>query len=374
MSYGISITYVDNVVTLNGTTSSAWINFSPLDEKLNVVGKFYIKMTILKNDDGLSFYYSWLNRNIRTNDISSGSTSSIFSQTSSDLEKGMSTGILWAKNTGSATFNDVKIQITIINLTKMFGEGNEPTTTEEFESMFPNSHYPYNEGELMSMSVNNVVYTDTSSNQTSHPIPQAIQNLDGYGWGVGNVYNYVDYENKKYYKRVGKYVVTGSEYFLSSENSGYIGNNSSNAYFVKNIGNKPSAYDNSISNKLKRVALCWSIDSAYNAMDFNEDQLHIRILNSELGTTSEASQSEVESAVKKYCKDLYDSGDPIIIYYELAEPIVTDISDIIGDTFQEPIDIESGDSLTFKNSNGDGYQVAVPSDVQYTIKLSEVAP
>lgn len=59
-------------------------------------------------------------------------------------------------------------------------------------------------------------------------------------------------------------------------------------------------------------------------------------------------------------------------YYELAKPIVTDISDIIGDTFQEPFEVESGDSLTFKNTNGDGYQVAVPSDIQYVVALSEV--
>nr|UWG92001.1 MAG: hypothetical protein [Bacteriophage sp.] len=62
----------------------------------------------------------------------------------------------------------------------------------------------------------------------------------------------------------------------------------------------------------------------------------------------------------------------VYLYYELAAPIVTDISDIIGDTFQEPFNVESGGSLTFKNTNGDGYQLAVPSNVQYTIKLNEV--
>ena len=59
-------------------------------------------------------------------------------------------------------------------------------------------------------------------------------------------------------------------------------------------------------------------------------------------------------------------------YYELAEPIVTDISNVIGYTFQEPFEVESGGSFTFKNTNGDGYQIAVPSDIQYTVALSEV--
>lgn len=32
----------------------------------------------------------------------------------------------------------------------MFGSGNEPSTVEEFEALFPNDYYPYNDGELVS--------------------------------------------------------------------------------------------------------------------------------------------------------------------------------------------------------------------------------
>ena len=37
-----------------------------------------------------------------------------------------------------------------IDLTKMFGAGNEPSTVAEFKSMFPNSYYPYSPGSLIS--------------------------------------------------------------------------------------------------------------------------------------------------------------------------------------------------------------------------------
>lgn len=174
--------------------------------------------------------------------------------------------------------------INLIDLTKIFGSGNEPTTPEEFEAMFPNDYYPYNEGELMSMSVNDVIYTDTSSNQNSHQITQSILSLDGYGWSAGTAYNYVDFENKKYYKCVDK--------------------------------------------------------RAYQSSDDTDSNV---------------------------------ITDGTNTYYELAEPIVTDISDIIGDTFQEPFEVETGGSLTFKNTNGDGYQIAVPSDIQYVVSLSEVS-
>lgn len=51
------------------------------------------------------------------------------------------------------TENFGEIQATnfqLIDLTQMFGEGNEPATVEEFEAMFPDDYYEYNEGELMS--------------------------------------------------------------------------------------------------------------------------------------------------------------------------------------------------------------------------------
>ena len=510
----ITITYADNIVTINGTTSNNWINFSALDEKLNVVGKFYIKMIIIKNDDGLSFKYGWLHRSVYTDSITSGSVSTICSQTSSDLEKGLSTGISWAENTGSVTFNDVKIQITIVNLTKMFGEGNEPTTTQEFESMFPNAYYPYSEGELISMSVNEVdeigknifkcknfscigindinnltlnnsygtsinntepsnsvmvtqssvgeenintsykngyfcvsfkpfvlsedymfsfdvipskklienakiiillngsntiIVSNTQDLQVgkrtrlcfnltadntkviyiefrnggisgvfenfqiekgsvntayapyhekAYPIPQAVQNLDGYGWSVGNVSNYVDYENKKFYKRVNRVD-------LSTLNFVYTAYGDKNdlygfrAPLPKDIKNDENAYikkNNLLCSKYPDTP--WQ--DSYRGMDKTISQLSQSI------QINDSSYSDADS-FKNALKGVY-------LYYELAEPIVTDISDILEDTFQEPFVVESGGSLTFKNSNGDGYQVAVSSEVQYVVSLKEVNP
>lgn len=38
----------------------------------------------------------------------------------------------------------------VFDLTQMFGAGNEPTTVAEFEALFPEAYYPYNEGLLLS--------------------------------------------------------------------------------------------------------------------------------------------------------------------------------------------------------------------------------
>lgn len=39
----------------------------------------------------------------------------------------------------------------IIDLTAMFGSGNEPTTVDEFRALYPDSYYPYNTGELRNL-------------------------------------------------------------------------------------------------------------------------------------------------------------------------------------------------------------------------------
>ncbi len=398
--------------------------------------------------------------------------------------------------------------INLIDLTKMFGFGNEPSTPEEFEAMFPNDYYAYNEGELMSMGVNDVVEkgrnlfdcygfsskvilhindkreftnehgtsistiepvnkviaTQTQAHDSyitaavngvfyigiknmessknyilsfdftptkmlfesnsllilvngrfpsspvsvdklnvkkrvafpfeykvvddrqfleirlsgmsgifenfqldegnietaytpyyapiSHPIPQSILSLDGYGWSAGTAYNYVDLENKKYYKCVDKVDLgTFKEMYpysgVTPEEGRYV--------YAINIS--------TINTKSNSNAICELFDS----VSFDE-------LTSKDGMFLNSAFNQLLVSTSKYksIKELKSYINGKYLYYELAKPIVTDISELIGDTFQEPLEVESGGSLTFKNTNGDGYQVAVPSDIQYVVALSEV--
>ena len=45
----------------------------------------------------------------------------------------------------------------IFDLTTMFGSGNEPSTVEEFEKIFPADYYPYNAGEIISAGTEEIV-------------------------------------------------------------------------------------------------------------------------------------------------------------------------------------------------------------------------
>lgn len=46
---------------------------------------------------------------------------------------------------------------TFIDLTQMFGAGNEPASVAEFEALFPNLYYPYNAGQLLSLTAQKFV-------------------------------------------------------------------------------------------------------------------------------------------------------------------------------------------------------------------------
>lgn len=194
--------------------------------------------------------------------------------------------------------------------------------------------------------------------ENHYPIPQAIQNLDGYGWGVGNVYNYVDYENKKFYKYVNRVDLSTLNFVYTaySDNNDLYGFKSPLSNDIKEDEEAFSKKNNLLCSKYPDTP--WQ--DAYKGMDKTISQLSQSI------QINDSSYSDADS--------FKESLNGVYLYYELAEPIVTDISDIIGDTFQDPIDVESGGSLTFKNANGDGYQVAVPSDIQYVVSLKEVNP
>ena len=365
------------------------------------------------------------------------------------------------------TFDNVVLKPIIVDLTQMFGSGNEPSTPEEFEAMFPADYYPYNAGELMSASVNEVkvcgknlwsgqntenywmgnnvtentecvssdyipikgsqtIYAGFSydwfvgfncydlkknkilgseqqinstqenieneykivpskvktpentafikmmfSRHESKPyvsivdgkyelyheqtvtIPQAILNLPGYGWSAGNVRNEVNWENKQYHKRVGKVDLGTLEYRYDTNNIRFIAGLADVLTKEKNdkincISTFYTATSGDIFDNSKETDLIIRVDE-------NANQIYIRNLSYADATTFKNAMSG------------------IILYYELAEEQITDISNLIGDTLQEPIEVEAGGTLTFKNSNGDNYRIPVSSSEEYLVSLAEVA-
>ena len=494
---GVTVTTeADGTITLNGTAESSYIYFKSLSSAQNKIGKYILKLLILNNPDSVTMRYAYFNRTISTPTATKGTAAALVNQTAKDIELQKVAGL--SGFTTGTVFNDVKIKIQIFDLTQMFGSGNEPSTVEEFESMFPNGYYPYNEGELMSMSVNNVVeqgknlfdcygfsciailnvngerklnnsygttistieptnkivvtqsqapesviahsnngwfcvgikgmeqskrytfsfdftttkmliqnpvlqilvngrfpedainiselnvkkrvsftieYTKVDDRQyielrlsgmsgifenfqldegstataytpyytpISYTIPQAIQNLDGYGWSAGTARNYVDYENKKYYQCV------------QSVNLGtltWARDSSANRWYN---GNLPRF----LSDKNAMCSQLSYIDNADN------------LQNGQWGHSG-SGYFEVYVADTTTSADVAKKMSGVILYYKLATPIITDISTLIDDDFLRNLTVEAGGSVTFKGGNDD-YRIPVPSEEEYIVKLSEI--
>lgn len=251
------------------------------------------------------------------------------------------------------TYDNVKLQPQIFDLTAMFGSGNEPTSVEEFEKMFPNDYYQYNAGEIISAGVTEVAVGDST-----YPIPEAIKALPGYGWSAGTARNYVDYENKKYYQCVGS-VDLGTLDWKFNTSSG-VGNHfygSVKHFNFKYLGAFGTTVYNVLCSKYRTVSRSSSV--------FVDKTITID------GVNAIVSQVQVKDTAYTDATAFKQAMQGVMLYYELATPIVTDISTMIPDDFLRNIEVEAGGSVTFKNGNDD-YRIPVPNEEEYIVKLSEV--
>ena len=241
----------------------------------------------------------------------------------------------------------------VFDLTVMFGSGNEPASVEEFEKMFPAAYYPYNAGEIVSAGVTEVAVGDNA-----HQIPEAIRNLPGYGWSAGTARNYVDYENKKYYKCVDSMDLGTVKW--QTETSPTFG-----TYFSTFIDSKKFKKNGDFTQKRQSI-LCDRYITVKRAVSEYVDKTILLD-----GTAAIVTQIQVKDTAYTDATAFKQAMQGVVLYYELANPIVTDISDIIPDDFLRNLTVEAGGSVTFKNSN-DSYRIPVPSEEEYVVKLSEV--
>lgn len=342
----------DGTITLNGTVTASYFNFRDVTPEQNKVGKYAFKLLIMNNPDDISMKFGFLNRSQSTPAITSGSAVLIYNQTQYETSLGKSTGI--SGLTAGTVFNNVKIKIQIFDLTLMFGSGNEPASVEEFEKMFPADYYPYCAGEIVSAGTEEVAVGDTA-----YQIPEAIRNLPGYGWSAGTAKNYVDYENKRYVQCVSSVDLGTVNWAINSASIvgehfyGFI----DSAKF-KRLGAFTTTVHNILCSKYVTVAR--------NSSVFVDKTITLD------GDSTAVSQIQVKDTAYTDAAAFKQAMQGVILYYELANPIITDISTLIDDDFLRNIEVESGGSVTFKNGNGDSYRIPVPSEEEYVVKLSEV--
>lgn len=254
-----------------------------------------------------------------------------------------------------ATVNNLVVYPQIYDLTAMFGSGNEPSTVEEFEKMFPADYYPYNAGEIVSIGVTEVAVGDTACT-----IPEAIRNLPGYGWSAGTARNYVDYENKKYVQCVGNVDLGALNWTYGNLPFGW----GDNQWFSASI--------QSIKVILTNTQLANVICKKYTTRcAYVTDGNDFFRVDKSIGQHQGAARVTVLDTAYTDATTFKQAMSGVMLYYELEKPIVTDISSLIPDDFLRNIEVEAGGSVTFKGGNDD-YRIPVPNEEEYIVKLSEV--
>lgn len=172
----------------------------------------------------------------------------------------------------------------------------------------------------------------------AYAIPEAVQILDGYGLGINtSLYNYIDFENRQFVKRVGKVVFDGTESWTKlGDGSIYISHST--------LGISPN----------RGVGLCSHFEYATSGNNcFHIEDEGLAIYKNDCATADD---------FKAYLVARYKNGTPVTVLYEEATPTIIDISTILPDI--NFIEVEGGGTVTMVN----GRQFAVPSEITYQIK------
>ena len=183
------------------------------------------------------------------------------------------------------------------------------------------------------------------------PIPETVQVLDGYGWGINaDCYNYIDWEKRQFVKRVEKVGFDGSP----------------DEYWMMNQFSNLSAYIIPFLNKtLKSNIIC----------DKFEDLPHITgQVDGTVGVAVEgvdANNGGVFFGVKGLASSVeewrnYLASNPVTVVIALDIPIITDISDILP--ADNLIGVEGGGTVTMVNE----YGYDVPNTVTFYEGKNEV--
>lgn len=362
--YGLDFSWLDNGrIRISGTSTFADEdpNVCTILNSIEVIGNHKYLFKLTGTDRFCILGYG-------VGDATPTAQKLIFNALDSGTENISICGIKEKIESGTVIYDIVCPQI--YDLTKMFGTGNEPSTPEEFEAMFPADYYPYNAGEPMSAPVNEVM--------------EQGKNYFDFSKLVSDDVNVMDYEkqtitvpaktNNTGYNQTLRDLcpgITPGTYVFSMKRSNP--NSGNGSYFLEASKDFLTDTPIELTDALLDNHIAW----------YNNSDSEIENVISEI----QIEKNSVKTSYSQYHKKSYkipqaildldgygESGnfvDFVEKKYHKGDRTI-DISDILGDTFQEPFEVEAGGTLTFHNSNGDGYRIPVPNEEEYIVSLAEV--
>lgn len=274
-------------------------------------------------------------------------------------------------NTGDAGVAiDVDCAPYLIDLTQLYGSGNEPTTADDPRIAeiiaYVQKHPEYNAGKLVSAGVEDVEVQGTNSLDT-YPIPDAVKALPGYGWSAGNISNEIvrRADGWDYVQRVERHIADNPDKWR-------LINNNIRKVFVTSM-EKPAlklAGSNNfrmVCDRLMYVDYSYAIESKQPyTISFQSNATTLAAVFTDTDTDS-------LDTWQAWLQSLIDAGTPLTIYYAVATPITTDITDLM--TVALPlVTTEPGGTITMHHELADdGLTLDVPNTIKFIRDLKEVA-
>lgn len=141
---GFSWSWDNNLFTFTASNPQR-IYFNPFSAQ-NIIQyhKYFISANILTNSNNIPFRFGCLNTNPAIFNMTKGLYEKII-----ECNNGKSSSIGFADFTVGQNIGTISGYFMVIDLTDWYGEGNEPTTVEEFRTTFPNLYYPYSKKRLL---------------------------------------------------------------------------------------------------------------------------------------------------------------------------------------------------------------------------------
>lgn len=378
---GVTFTKIDNVkFVANGTATGGDAYFS--GSFVPIKGHVYLEKSCPKGGSATT-YRSYLTGSGVVMDTNYGS--GVIAPLNVDTQVYMVP--LMVKS--GATVNNLVVYPQIYDLTAMFGSGNEPSTAEEFEAMFPADYYPYNAGEIVSAGVTEIVEQGKNVFDYTDKIY--------HGANASKVENGIVYTKGLTTTVLNIPTIIGNKYTLSFKVKSNTANQGGLRWSIQRGKNTSYAHDSSLiksevgyeASKEYQAVATFVADTDFVSLCTIEGMVYDVQL--ELGDTATDYSPfyQTEYPIPEAIRNLPGYGvEGNIVDYEnktytqvnsvsgteikaLATPIVTDISTLIDDDFLRNLTVEAGGSVAFKNSN-DNYHIPVPSEEEYIVKLSEV--
>lgn len=234
--------------------------------------------------------------------------------------------------------------IQCIDLTQMFGAGNEPTL-EQCREIFVNDYCPYNAGTLTSADVTAVQVGDKVIS-----LPNSISLKS-----AGSVYDSLEFyeQDGKYYQRHTQRVGVVD---LGTLTWNYTSNSNNQYRFYAPIANiKPNDRYDDVANCL---CIKYQTDNANNLFNNVKDKTIAVPIKSEIW---------IHDSTYNNVGDFTTAMQGVLLYYELATPIVT-VTEV--DNRFDAVDCKAGDKITFVGNSD--YHLPVPNEEEYLIALNEV--